>query len=854
MMGKITAVLLSLASLMFIISCAVSGSVDFPQGPPITMDSPLTLQSAEELATSDAGKANHYLWGYYLFYVDPVKNIIEPIPLKNATAHWNVLKFLEKGPCSNCVSVVKVTPNPSGTKSFDVKIKHPFQSLNLTGFDVCGIAMFKGSHSFPVSALSTPDSASGDGELVNPDGYTTLYNINTVGNGPGGLQGYLKGKFAGSSAPNAGLNGYKRYITDNPANVRNAFYGGDEITETFEIRMPTSGFILGYAVDASWVPPTIKPVTNPMDDFSLEANCSEPWKLVVTEFPVDEGLTTNGGATVLVVDVYDWQGPSSHEAPLLECGELFDGTLPATWQQDYAGYSEWMVYISNDKLAPVGDYKCLIKVVDNDNAGSPAWLDLTAYQIQKLSVTQTASCWARTWGQSGSDNMRSVAADSSGNICVIADFENTVDLNPGPGVDEHTSNGSFDVSLSKFDPSGNFLWGVSWGGLEPDTSNSVAVDQTDGSIYVGGGFAGTSDFDPGPGVFEVTSNASDAFLLKLNELGGFVWVRTWGSTGYEDVKSIDVDQVGNIDVAGYFQNTVDFDPGPGVASRICNGDFDTFLSQFDSSGNFNWVDSFGGPNDDVGFGVATAPSGVIYLAGRFENTVDFNPGSGTDNHTVLGQDDAFLVQLNSVDGSFGWARTWGGLEWEEALAVDADSSGNVAVGGQFMGTCDFNPDPVGEDIHVANGEFDAFLNVFDSSGNQQFARTWGGVQSDVAVGIRYYEDKSIPEARVAVTGWFYKTADFDTGATTDNRVSNGGSDVFLTSFNQYGAWMYAVTWGGPNQDSGIAVTSFDNSDSLYVVGYYYETVDFNPGVGVDNHTSNGEYDNFLVRLNNAGSW
>ena len=106
-----------------------------------------------------------------------------------------------------------------------VQVKHPFPSLNLTGFDVRGIVMFKGTQSFPVSGLKASSSLNGEGELMNADGFTTLYNSTTGGDGPGGLQGYIKGKMS-AGLPDSTLNGYKRFDTNDPANTR-SYFGRD---------------------------------------------------------------------------------------------------------------------------------------------------------------------------------------------------------------------------------------------------------------------------------------------------------------------------------------------------------------------------------------------------------------------------------------------------------------------------------------------------------------------------------------------------------------------------------------------------------------------------------------------------
>jgi hypothetical protein len=45
-------------------------------------------------------------------------------------------------------------------------------------------------------------------------------------------------------------------------------------------------------------------------------------------------------------------------------------------------------------------------------------------------------------------------------------YTSTVDFDPGSGVDNHTSNGNWDVFLCKFDGEGNFTWAKSMGGTD----------------------------------------------------------------------------------------------------------------------------------------------------------------------------------------------------------------------------------------------------------------------------------------------------------------------------------------------------------------------------------------------------
>jgi hypothetical protein len=60
-----------------------------------------------------------------------------------------------------------------------------------------------------------------------------------------------------------------------------------------------------------------------------------------------------------------------------------------------------------------------------------------------------------------------------------------------------------------------------WGGVASDWGVSIVVDRS-GNIYTTGIFAGTGDFDPGPGSNNLTSAGNmDIFISKLDASGNF---------------------------------------------------------------------------------------------------------------------------------------------------------------------------------------------------------------------------------------------------------------------------------------------------------------------------------------------
>jgi hypothetical protein len=67
-----------------------------------------------------------------------------------------------------------------------------------------------------------------------------------------------------------------------------------------------------------------------------------------------------------------------------------------------------------------------------------------------------------------------------------------------------------------------------------------------------------------------------------------------------------------------------------------------------STGDYIWGRNISGFYIDYGTDLAIN-GGSIFFTGAFSGTVDFDPGSGTDNHNSHGSEDIFLSSI-STDG------------------------------------------------------------------------------------------------------------------------------------------------------------------------------------------------------------
>jgi len=302
--------------------------------------------------------------------------------------------------------------------------------------------------------------------------------------------------------------------------------------------------------------------------------------------------------------------------------------------------------------------------------------------------------------------------------------------------------GGYDVFLLKTDASGNLQWAKTFGGSDYDWAYSV--QQTSDGGYIVAGF--TESFGAG---------YDDVFLLKTDASGNLQWAKTFGGSFNDRAYSVQQTSDGGYIVAGY-------------TSSLSTGSYDVFLLKTDASGNLQWAKTFGGSSGDVALSVRQTSDGGYIVAGV---TGSFGAGGY----------DVFLLKTDA-SGNLQWAKTFGGSSDDAALSVQQTSDGGYIVAGY---TSSFGA-----------GYDDVFLLKTDSSGNLQWAKTFGGDTTDYAWSVQQTSDG----------GYIVAGGTYSFGA--------GNYDVFLLKTDVSGNLHWAKTFGGSSDDGALSVQQ--TSDGGYI--------------------------------------
>ena len=452
--------------------------------------------------------------------------------------------------------------------------------------------------------------------------------------------------------------------------------------------------------------------------------------------------------------------------------------------------------------------------------------------------------WAQPFLGTGQGMAFGVKQDNVGNVYSVGYFSGTTDFDPGVGTLSFTSGGTGDLFITKLNNKGNLIWAKIIGGANLDQAKAITIDQNN-NLVITGNFSGSVDFDPGVGISTLTSSfGTSAFVLKLDSVGNFLWVKQF--YGQSQGLAVDIDLNENIVVAGYFNYSVSIG-----TSTLYGSASSSFVSKLDKIGNVLWAKDCGATHANS---LAIDKNKNIFITGDFSGTCDFDPGLLISSMTSKGNSDIFVSKLDS-NGSFVWVKQVGGTGMEVAYTLKVDKNSDIVAAGYITASAsdsivDFDPDP-GSTYYLSakGGAHSGFVLKLDNNGYFKWAShlyvTAGNINPNAIC-----TDSS---NNIYFTGDFIGNLVFKSEGTSPTYISSAITtrDGFIIMLDSNGKFTWYKELKAKSKSmisSGYAIDVTPSGNSIYSSGYFQGNYDFDPGP-LDYSLSSSTVSIYTHRLN-----
>ncbi len=260
-----------------------------------------------------------------------------------------------------------------------------------------------------------------------------------------------------------------------------------------------------------------------------------------------------------------------------------------------------------------------------------------------------------------------------------------------------------------------------------------------------------------------------------------------------------------------------------------------------------WATYYGGPSDDIGYGIATDLTGNIFItgstlsssgiasSGAFQTT--FGGGSGND---------IFVIKVNS-SGVRQWSTYYGNSGDDYGRGIVIDSSGNILISGYTDSNTGIATTGAYQTTMAGGGSGDAFIAKFNTSG----ARIWGTYYGGNAIEYNYSiaTDKN---SNIYITGETSSSSGISTSGSFQSSIGSlSAMDAFIAKFNSSGTIQWATYYGGNNYDGGLGVAT-DTAGNVFISGGTGSLTGI-ASSGAFQTTNSGNGDGFVVKFNSSGS-
>lgn len=393
------------------------------------------------------------------------------------------------------------------------------------------------------------------------------------------------------------------------------------------------------------------------------------------------------------------------------------------------------IAVKGNSVYLTGAYKGTVDF--NPNAGT---LNLSSATntfdifVMKLD-TAGAFGWAKTIGSGTAyDIGNGITVDPSNNVLVTGYYSGTADFDPNAAIVNYTSVGVADIFVLKLTSTGNLVWARTMGSGLDDVGVDIITDPA-GNVYHTGYFKVTADFDPGPGVYNLSTSGgvsnNDGYIQKLDPNGIHLWSGHLKGNGNDQPTAITIDKINNIYVSGTFSGTIDMNPFISQTQNLtAAGGTDGFVLSLRVADSTCWFYNIGGATNDNAQGIAVDSLFYVYSVGNFSGTVDFDPFPPTFSITANGAPmDIFTLKLGQVSPLP-----------IELLSFTANAVDNKVVRCDWVTASEIDNDYFTIERSKNGIEFET-AGITDGAGNSNYQLSYAFTDTEPYRGLSYYRLK-----------------------------------------------------------------------------------------------------------------
>ncbi|MFN0175600.1 MAG: T9SS type A sorting domain-containing protein [Saprospiraceae bacterium] len=393
-------------------------------------------------------------------------------------------------------------------------------------------------------------------------------------------------------------------------------------------------------------------------------------------------------------------------------------------------------------------------------------LPLYLFLCPIVMIAQPSIEWQKTFGGSKTEEARQIQLTHDGGY-IVAGIAGSSDGDVG------ATNGYHDFWVLKLDSIGTVQWKKLYGGSDLDFA--FAIQQTTDRGFVVAGFTRSNDGD-------VSGNHGDydAWVLKLDSIGGIQWQKCLGGSSWEEAWDIQQTTDGGYIVAGR----------SGAANgdvTVNHGSLDYWVVKLSSTGQIEWQKSLGGGLLDLAYSVSQTMDGGYIVAGE-SNSPD------GDVSNLHGSFDYWVVKLN-FEGKIEWQKTLGGAGLDRANDIHQTKDGGYIVAGQARSS--------GGDVTGSHGGYDFWVVKLNETGSIEWQKALGGTAEDYGSSIHQTND----DGYVVI------------GQTQSNNGdvlgNDGGADLWVVKLTDSGEIQWQKTLGGTMAEHGFSIQQ--TNDSGYIL-------------------------------------